>query len=950
MDSFLQQTAKSILDSMDWQQLSRTTLVLPSHRAGVVLTDELLRLQQERHTKAVWAPRVRTLTQLQDDLSPLYAEDELFSIVRLYKIYRSIPNIPSIPSIPNKPMPLDLFYGWGRQLLADFTNVDASMPAEEVPNFFDNTIAAHELEQWKLDEETEERLRVLMANGEWRTANEDSVKAHYEVLWRQIYALYQALRAEMEAELKGYAGMRQRAVLEHWEDEHVQAQLKGRTFIFVGFNYLLPVERDLMLRLKEAGQARFYWDFIEDFQTNEKAFSFAQRNSALLGNELPVRRWTEPKTVTVTACVSREAQAQYVHRWLQENYTAHGQKVGVVICDETMLEPVIYALPAITLEDEETPQPINITKGFPLRNTAVYAQVLAWLNDAARGKADDIVEPEIIDRLMAEIFPEKPENAENPDESEPTEILENPDETIGWKDLLILESEYQVRKILNQMRLILTNGIGDVPFTLRLLRLLMRRTMENVTMPFHGEPVTDIQVMGVLETRMLDFDRLLLLNVEEGVLPQKQTDSSFIPYYLRKTYHMQTPDERATVYAYNFFRLLSRAGQATLLYATAETAEGGKGQSRFLLQMRYSPDFNVINSTLSEPSTVSRLSLMPDMERGVSLLDTLVVDEEGVLRRPNGKRYKLSPSALNTYISCPRSFYLQYILGLRPKEDEEVLFAPNTLGSFVHHSMEYIYREFLQCDGTHPVRVLPDEIEAIRTDETKMQQALEAAYEAMNALWLEDHPDEPDHYVLAHHAGENVVIKGYVSNILERDREDAKKGLQMYGTEQDRLFAVRVDGIGELLTGGRIDRMDIYGEEGNECMRVVDYKSGGYNDTTHARKMSSSWDELMESKDKGYVRQTLVYSHAVMEHDRTKLPITPHLFFCRRKLNEIETTLEMEQETVYDYKTIHERFYGLLCAKIREVLTATEFLPCAEEDCPSFCPFFHLCGRSPKEF
>ena len=130
MDSFLQQTARSIIDSMDWKQLSRTTLVLPSHRAGLVLKDEILRLQQERHAQAIWAPQVQTLTQLQDALSPLYPEDELFTIVRLYRIYRSIQNNPS------NLMSLDLFYNWGRQMMADFTNIDASMPAQEIPNFY----------------------------------------------------------------------------------------------------------------------------------------------------------------------------------------------------------------------------------------------------------------------------------------------------------------------------------------------------------------------------------------------------------------------------------------------------------------------------------------------------------------------------------------------------------------------------------------------------------------------------------------------------------------------------------------------------------------------------------------------------------------------------------------------------------------------------------------------
>ena len=921
MNSFLQQVAQSVIDSIDWKQLNRTTLVLPSHRAGLVLKDELLRLQQERHAQAIWAPQVQTLTQLQDSLSPLYAEDELFTIVRLYKLYRQSSIVTG-----SELMPLDMFYGWGRQMISDFTNVDASMPAEQVPNFFANTVAAHELSQWQLDPETEERLRGLMANGstdEWQK-DENSIRAQYEFLWRQIHELYTALRAEMTAEQKGYAGLRQRAVIENWDSEYVQSKIAGRTYIFVGFNYLLPVERDLMMRLRDNGQTRFYWDFVRDFETNSKAFSFAELNSGILGNALsPVaqsRLSEHPSEVTVVECVSREAQAQYVHRWLQENYTAKGQKVGVVICDENMLESVIYTLPAITPEGESEPAPINITKGFPLRNTAIYARVLRWLGDRLRGNADDVVAPEIIDEMVKNVLTEFSDISENEEQSN----------QLSWQELLILESDYQVRKIANQMRLLITGGLGDVPFTLRLLRLLMRRMMENVTMPFHGEPVTDVQIMGVLETRLLDFDRLLLLNVEEGIIPQKQVDNSFIPFYLRKAYHMQTSDEKATIYAYNFFRLLSRAGHSTLLYASAETSEGGKGMSRFILQMLYSPQFNVQKLRLEEPNTLTMRELVwPTTQRA------------------HFKR--LSPSALNTYISCPYQFYLQYVLGIRPKEEESVLFKSNTKGSFVHHTMEHIYREYLHCDGKSLVRISPDEIEAVRTSEQRLDEALLAAYDSMNKEWMKDYPDEPNHYLPEHHRAENVEIKGFVKNILERDREDAKTGLYVYKLEHPYYFSVPIDGVGDIEVGGKVDRLDIYGSEGNQHLRIVDYKSGGYNDKTHDEKMSSSWEDMMDSDQKAYVRQTLIYSHAVNENDNQGLPIEPQLFFCKRKLTDIVTTIDVAGETVHDYATIKDTFFHALQTKIKQILDATDFPKCEPDQCPSYCPFITFCGRKNKE-
>ncbi len=907
-NSFLRNTAESIVQTIGWDQLSNATFVLPSHRAGLVLTNEILDLQAEQNIKALWSPKVYTLNQLLDSLSPLYAEDELPTIVRLYRHYRRL-------SKGEKDlMPLDLFYGWGRRMLADFTNIDASMPARQVPDFFDNTIAAHELSQWQLDEDVMARLRTLLSGGVQTESNDESIRRQYEQLWHRLYELYLALREEMAAEQKGYNGMRYRAVIEQWESESIQAQIAGRTFIFVGFNYLLPVERELMSLLRDTGRALFYWDYVPDFKTNGKAFAFTRLNAGILGGAQNTEHRAlsdAPKDVTVVSCVSRESQAQYVHRWLQENYTERGQKVGVVICDETMLESVIHTLPAITLPGEEQPEPINITKGFPLRNTAVYARTISWLYDKARGDAEQVLSPGFIDELLSSLLPD-PSDESGPD---------NPSDSLTWKDLLILESEYQVRKIANQMRLLIVNGLGDIPVTLRLLRLLFRRAMESVTMPFHGEPVTDIQVMGVLETRLLDFDKLLLLHVEEGIIPQRQNDASFIPFYLRKAYHMQTSDEKATIYAYNFFRLLSRAGHSTILFTTAESSEGGKGMSRFIMQMLVSPEFNVQKVQMREPGILAR-----------------TVIEEATLDQPAPLPEHLSPSALNTYISCPLCYYRQYIEHLHPCEEEDVLFEANTLGSFVHHAMQYIYTEYLGCDNTRPVRVTPEAIEAIRTDEAKLQEALAEAYRRM------------ENYIPEHHSGENVIILGYINNILLRDREDAKAGLQIYKLEQPCYFPLSIEGRGQVRMGGIIDRLDIYGPEGNETLRVIDYKSGSYNDTTHAKKMSSSWADIMDSGDKGYVRQTLIYSHAVMTHENTGKPIEPHLYFCRRKLTEINTGIEVEEAPVTDYREIQSAFSDALKEKVTQLVHATSFPPCEEDKCPPYCPFFILCGRKPKDF
>lgn len=946
-NSFLQQTAQTIVAQNNWSALEHITLVLPSHRAGVVLKDEIMRIQKAQGEKAIWAPNITTLTQLQDALSPLHAEDELVTIVRLYKHYLRVTNDPS------NVMPLDMFYGWGKQMIADFTNVDVSMEQDEVPNFFENTIAAHELSEWHLDDELKERLQALIRTEEdTRIVSSHSVQEQYEQLWKNLYALYTALREELLAEQKGYSGMRQRAVIEQWETDTIQEQIAQQYYFFVGFNYLLPAELELMKRLRDANKASFFWDLVSDFSTNKKAFSFAQQNSQILGSSSSHRQWGEPKEVTAITCASKEAQAQYVHQWLKENYTAPGQKIGVVICDEAMLEPIIYALPAITLPGEDKPAPINITKGYPLRNTDIYARAIQWLYNQPKEVTNQSAQVETIDQLIAFLF-EQPKGVQ-----EIADVEE--EEALTWQELLVLESEYQVRTILNKVKQIVSDGIGELDLSYKMLRLLIRRMMESVSMPFNGEPITDIQVMGVLETRMLDFDKLLLLNVEEGIVPQHQADHSFIPYYLRKAYHMQTPDERATIYAYNFFRLISRAQQTTMLFGAAGTGGAGKGMSRFIMQMLVSPQFIVKKEQLNEPNTVQYAEQKP-MEETRSLLSTLQVVDGKVLRL-SGKPYKLSPSALNTYITCPRSFYFQYVLGFKKKDTKpEVVFEANTLGSFVHHTMEYLYKNHLGCDGKAPKNITAEQIATLDDDQI-LALALDHAYEQMNKEWEREH-QEANHYDKNLHKAENKVIYEYVRNILKKDQDDASKyALSIYGLEMKKEISLPIEEVGDIRIGGIIDRLDFIGEGSAQKMRVIDYKSGGYNDDTHKKKMSATWEELMTDKNKGYVRQTMMYSYAVEQSlkeesqkwkvENQEARVEPHLYFCSKNLlsDTMDTSIELEGETISNFKILSEQFEQQLTSKAKELLTTTEFPQCEEKDCPSFCEFFKLCNRKPNEF
>lgn len=973
MDGFLQHTAESIVSHFGWDNLKNLTLVFPTHRAGLVLKNELKTIQRTRTLSPVLLPQITTLTELFDSFSPLYKEEELLVIFRLYRIYQEV---------TGETVSADLFYGWGRQLLADFNNIDKSiMSDDEVRRFFKNSVEAKQLEELQIDDEVRSRLNDLLCYrvGKHTGHSEDGVRQKYIKLWQNLYPIYQRLNEELQAEQKGYEGARMRKVITDWQT--LLPCYEGRHYVFIGFNYLMPVEKQLMRLLYDQSQANFYWDYIADFQTNEKAYSFIRQHISDFSEatlSLP-EEWSNTQPIKVISASSANAQAQYAGQWLRENYTRKGQSTAIVICDEQMLEPVIYALPPITLPGIDKPELVNITKGFPLSSTQIYSDVMAYLSDRHHDIALAENYTSLLDRLLRDVLAPAEEKAKRT-------LTDDAEKENSWQWLLIQESLYQTRLVINQFRrVLLSNVIPQATLKLSLVCTLLGRCLSSVSLPFHGEPITDIQVMGVLETRLLDFDNLLLLNVEEGVVPQKQADFSFIPYYLRKAYSMQTREESASVYAYNFFRLLSRAGNTTLIFSDAAMELEHKTMSRFVMQMMVStaPKFQMEKYTLSENNQLN-LETPVDLENNTTnLLSLLEKNADGILCYKSGKILTLSPSAINTYIDCPRRFYFQYIWGIREDDQESLIFAPNTLGSFVHSAMEHIYKDKCGCVNGKNTRISPQMLNKILDSKIDMEQVLEAAYQAQNKEYARRHANtQPPYYIKDEHPMENEVIRGYIRHILERDIDDAKGDLQIRLLEEDRTFSVDMGAnIGVVQVGGIIDRLDIL----NGVMRVVDYKSGSYKKD----KVSAKWEALLSDKKGKYVLQTFIYCEAVEQNDHKgdTSPLQPTLYFPQRKLvtttsktvsanNVVETTktptigtiettktpitvsIIGEDKTanndaveVTDYNIYREQFMPVLTDKLREILTTTDFPQTnSDNDCSPFCPFLQLCNRHPQSF
>lgn len=788
-----------------------------------------------------------------------------------------------------------------------------------------------------------QRLEDLLYKGEARRQSliAQSVQAHFAAMWKAMPEMYHRLGDELLQDGKGYEGQRMRYVVSHWPE--LLRYTEKRTYCFIGFNYLLPVERQLMQLLHDEGRALFFWDYVENFRTNCKAFAFIRQNMLTLPNALPASTWGAPRHIRTISSTSAHSEAEYAGQWLQDSYQNKGEATAIVICDEAQLEPVIYNLPSIQLDGCDKPEEINITKGFPLRHTPVFAEVVRRLSSIGHQSSP------LVSQLSALVAFIDEQSARS------MEIRQN-----TWQWHLQREALYQTRRALIQFSSILNDGlVSDLTGHPELLQRLIRRHLEQITLPFHGEPVTDLQVMGVLETRTLDFTRLLLLNVEEGVIPAHQPDKSFLPYYLRKAYGLQTHDERASVYAYNFFRLLNRAEDVTIVFSQSQTAMTKKTMSRFVMQMLVCPEeFLVDKFSLTESNTLQPARTV-EVPEGANWLESRLSTTGN--RQSAGRLY-LSPSAINTFYSCKRKFYLAYMLGLREDDEPEVIFSNRTLGLFVHEAVHYLYEHYCHCDNRHEVRIHPNMVERMNTPESRAQ-ALQVAYERLNEAYMREHEGAALVYHPDQHALENRVIDTYIDHVLKRDMYDAgHRGLSILLLEYPLYTTVETDNSPAVSIGGRLDRMDrVGGMNGQpEVTRIVDYKCGTYN----AGKMSAMSEDLLtpEKADTDYVRQTLLYSFVAYSQLSTlhiapadlqeprPSTIEPHLYFTSQDLTSERTITRVAiDKTPISYDaTQHEQFTAIVREMVRSILDEREFAQC--EKCSPYCPFQRLCGRKASSY
>lgn len=959
MESFLKLVAADLYKHTEGN-LAHTAVVFPNKRAGLFFNEYLA----QESDSPIWSPAYVSISELFRSLSPWEVGDPVKLVCELYKIFRRETQSTET---------LDDFYFWGEMLISDFDDADKNRV--DTDKLFSNLQDLRNImdDYTFIDDEQEEAIRQFFQNFsiERRTA----LKERFISLWNVLGNIYKGFRESLASQNIAYEGMMYRHVIEHLDVD----KLPYEKYVFVGFNVLNKVEHTLFTQLKDAGKAVFYWDYDEFYMKENRqavtheAGEFIRRNlrdfPSPLSGEL-FKNLSKPKEVHYIASSTENAQARYLPQWIRNNLTTPEKETAVVLCNEALLQPVLHSLPAEVKH-------VNITMGFPLSQTPVYSFLIALLELHTHGfnfKSGRYTFQSVVTLLkhpytrqltgQAELL-EKELTRNNrfyplPGELGKDEFLTRlftplsgnlnlcirlsetlqqvasiyQANTSGTEDTdafnqLYRESLFKAYTTINRFRTLIEED--ELTVQSETFRRLLVKVLSTTNIPFHGEPAIGMQVMGVLETRNLDFRHLVLLSVNEGQLPKSGGDSSFIPYNLRKAFGMTTIEHKIAVYAYYFYRLLQRAERITLIYNTSSDGLNRGEWSRFMLQFLIEWPHPITRQFLEagqSPQGTSSITVekTPDVMRQMqSLFDV----------RANPKA-KFSPSALNYYLDCPLKFYYRYVAGLSAPDEVSAEIDSATFGSIFHYAAEHIYKDLT----THGKVINKEALETLLRNEVKLQDYADTAFKKLFFNVPQNEKPEYNGVQLINSA----VIARYLKQLLQNDLRYAPFTFIASEMEVDEPIDIQTPkGVIKSRIGGIIDRMD--SKDGT--LRIVDYKTGGDADTPpHVESLF-----IPDKKRSNYVFQTFLYA-AIMCRKQPTMKIAPALLYIHRAATETYSPViqmgesRKPKEAVEDFskyeKEYRERLQGLLeeIFNPEKSFTQTEII----EKC-TYCDFKALCKR-----
>ena len=935
MTSFLQLVAQDIYRKYN-TRFSQLTIIFPNKRAGLFLAEELSKLIDQ----PVWMPEILTLSEYIEKYTKLKKAENLPLIIKLYKAY---------VRVSGSTEKFEDFYFWGNMLLGDFDDIDKYMA--DARDLFSNLSALQQME-YNFSYLTEEQMAVIRKF--WNSFNPEKYSREQEEflkVWDKLYATYVDFRTHLLEEGLAYEGMNERYFCEHLEKfnhpEHV---------LLAGFNALNLCEKQIFAYYRDLGIASFYWDYDIYYTANEQqeAGRYLRENLKLFPNELDIGNFNNflhnGKQIEYISVPSSIGQAKLLAR-LTRHYSEDAPRdTAVVLCDEQLLIPAMHSLPGHI-------DKINITMGYPTRNTSVAAFIalLCDLKNYAKAEGETIYyyyKPVIAllnHKFIKVLCPE--DIYKITDYINQKNIVYINEKSLQFHPLtqaIFSTSPADIPDYLLQILTLLSHlpGEGNDPiekefiFSVytqiqnlrntfaeekifpdnKLYLQLIGKVINNLTVPFSGEPLEGLQLMGLMETRMLDFKNLIILSANEGILPKTTIPSSFIPYHLRLGFRLPTPDHRDGLFAYYFYRLLQRSQNIKILYTSGIKGMNGGEMSRFLYQIKYESGLPIVESNFQNQISTQK-------NREINICRSLEITQQLEKYRQSCEK-AISPSALNTYMDCPVKFYFKYLADIQEKNEIAEELDHRLLGNIFHECSQSLYATI--SDG----HITAETIDSLLRNEALIEEHIRISYRKVYDARISQLIDSGSNELVLN------IIKKYIQGMLRYDKKISP--FRIIAME-NRFFVPVIlsnDTVSTVYVGGFIDRVD----QTQAGIRVIDYKTGA--DTTGFKSIASVFDKLNPTRNKAAF-QTMLYCLMLDHTHPSQLPLIPGIYSTKLLFGkDYDYHLKCDKDYIGDFRKVQEEFTQKLIELLEEIfLSDLPFCQTTNEKKCHACPYAGICRK-----
>lgn len=953
MESFIDLCVTDILKKHS-EHLANTTVIFPSKRAIVFFKKSM----GKQIDKPIFLPRMTTIQDFcitrQDSVIP----DDLTLVYLLYLSYKKVSKREEL---------FEDFYPWGEMLLSDFDDIDKYLI--NAKSLFTNIGDIKEIDSLFdfLNDFQKDMIRRFWDTTkiEANTAEED-VRRKFIEFWNLLPLVYDDFRNALQEQNLSYEGMALRSVAEA-DVETKDAVFGDSTYIFLGFNALSECEKKIFHFLKDRKQAFFYWDYDTYYKddTSHEAGIFVRKNLTFFPNELSqdaFNNFTSDKNIRIIKTPNEIAQAKLCGELIQDlDPTRKYESTAIILADEKLVVPVIKSLPV---------DQYNVTIGYPIRSSAAYTLFESMLSLYANKRNNTLYYKDVlkicenplipttineqIKAIRDDIVKNKKITIQIDDCGNTLDFIFKLDTTLERyvenlsKAIVEICKEFALNEIDKSIFYTIYTQLSvaqkitkdnNIQFQkIEFINSLLKKTLQSKNIAIEGQPLVGLQVLGILETRLLDFENIIITSVMDGNLPKTSLGSSFIPYNLRVAFGMPTIKEQSAMYSYYFYRTLQRSKNITLLYSE-NSGENKSEQSRFLLQLLYESPFKTNLGNGEEQNKDKILDKITVEEYNYNVFPNNVQPISIDKNRPdvldyfeslkNGKY--LAPTALIKYIECGLKFYFSQIKGLKKPQEFDELPKPYDVGNYFHYTMEMLYKDL---EGK---TIDSQVIDTILSEDKKLEDII---------LQVMKNNHAPER-IIDRQSKEFLTTKKQIQTFLEYEKQNPFNLIKV----ENQDAKIQFQGI-EI--GGKIDRIDM--QKG--IVRIVDYKTGKCKVENLDKKLDVTIESLFSAtKDKlpKEAFQTLLYAYILKKLEPEKT-YQPNLFFIQT-INDPNnrTTLKINKNEVLSFEgDLVKEFETALQEKITELLDTNRTFEQTEnlENVCCYCDFKAFCGRNvePKQF